>query len=761
MFFKNKYGFFSFRKLDNFKMRIFHIVEEVSKKNNSIVSITKTLLRYKINKESKIIIPHSEVKIKGNNKEIKKVEIFRNLFKFNSTIYEFLNNNKPDVIHIHGLWRPIHLLFIISAKQLNIPIIIQPHGMLLDEAIKTKSKVTYFLKLIIIFIYKFLLKNEIFIAVTSEEKKSIFKYFKTKNIYVIPNPFDSTYKVTKNVKNNISFFGRFSQHKNIDLIVESFLAADLNSKWKLLIYGIDDDQNYKEKIKKIINNSDSSNRILIKNPIFDKNKKFKKMSENYLNILMSKSEILSLSVLEGLSVGTKSLVNKEIKYPKKISNLLYFTEPKKNKIADKMKKIVNNYSNNFIERNKIKEKFKKVYNLTISKDKYENLLNRIIKLKNYKLNINILNISIANALNSFLVAFLVVIYGLINPKISAEIGIIEGTILFLLQVFSSNSRAILLNEKNDKYFNDFISFRLLVSFTIFLLFYFFFKNIAFIEEDFHLILIFLILISWVNEITLVLIEKKKLKFTIKIFISFSLLFYLLLSASIIFDIFKLNLIIAFFIVFNLIIFNYFFDLRQIIDLKYKINFLYQNLFPFLSTLSNTVSVLFWRYSILFFTTKETAGIIFAIFSIASFPGTFYNNILGQTILRQKVLKDFFNKYEKIFYTVSISLILIAYFFSKNNKLYQIDTFILNILTLSFLGTIIMLISLRKRNRSLYKLFKYKNMIFKRDILYSFSIFPMIILLFFINGTNGLIYAYFLSAVLSFIFYSMSYGYNYK
>ena len=240
-----------------------------------------------------------------------------------------------------------------------------------------------------------------------------------------------------------------------------------------------------------------------------------------------------------------------------------------------------------------------------------------------------------------------------------------------------------------------------------------------------------------------------------------MLFYLLLSASIIFDIFKFNLIIAFFIVFNLIIFNYFFDLRQIIDLKYKINFLYQNLFPFLSTLSNTVSVLFWRYSILFFTTKETAGIVFAIFSIASFPGTFYNNILGQTILRQKVLKDFFNKYEKIFYTVSISLILIAYFFSKNNKLYQIDTFILNILTLSFLGTIIMLISLRKRNRSLYKLFKYKNMIFKRDILYSLSIFPMIILLYFINGTNGLIYAYFLSAVLSFIFYSMSYGYNYK
>ena len=137
------------------------------------------------------------------------------------------------------------------------------------------------------------------------------------------------------------------------------MAANLDSKWRLLIYGIDDDQSYKDKIKKLIINSEHSSRIIIKNPIFDKNKKFKKMSENYLNILMSKSEILSLSVLEGLSVGTKSLVNKEIKYPKKISNLLYFTEPKKNKIANQMKKIINNFPNKFVTRNRIKEKFKK------------------------------------------------------------------------------------------------------------------------------------------------------------------------------------------------------------------------------------------------------------------------------------------------------------------------------------------------------------------------------------------------------------------
>ena len=133
----------------------------------------------------------------------------------------------------------------------------------------------------------------------------------------------------KNLKKNISYFGRFSPHKNLDLIIKSFSESKLGRDWKLTIYGIDDDVSYKKIILNLIKNSKQKKRIYIKKPIFDKNKKFKKMSESFLNVLMSKSEILSLSVLEGLSVGTRSLVNNEIKYPKNISKLLYNTKPKK------------------------------------------------------------------------------------------------------------------------------------------------------------------------------------------------------------------------------------------------------------------------------------------------------------------------------------------------------------------------------------------------------------------------------------------------
>ena len=45
------------------------------------------------------------------------------------------------------------LIFIINAKLLRIPIILQPHGMLLDSALKTKPYLKYLTKLFIFEIY--------------------------------------------------------------------------------------------------------------------------------------------------------------------------------------------------------------------------------------------------------------------------------------------------------------------------------------------------------------------------------------------------------------------------------------------------------------------------------------------------------------------------------------------------------------------------------------------------------------------------------
>ena len=247
----------------------------------------------------------------------------------------------------------------------------------------------------------------------------------------------------------------------------------------------------------------------------------------------------------------------------------------------------------------------------------------------------------------------------------------------------------------------------------------------------------------------------------KIFIMFSIVFYSFLTINILNGYFNFNNIILIYFIFHVLFIFYFFDLKSFFTQKYKLLSLYENIFPFLSTLTNTTSVIFWRYSILYYSSKEIAGIIFAIFSVASFPGTFYNNILGQTILRQKKLNILFNKHEKTFYALALIAIISAYAYLIKINNFNIDIFIINTLIASLFGTIIMIISLRKRHRSLFKLYAHRNLVFKRDIAYSLIIFPIIIILYNINGINSVSYAYLLSAIVSFLLYSLTYAKNSK
>ena len=69
----------------------------------------------------------------------------------------------------------------------------------------------------------------------------------------------------------------------------------------------------------------------------------------------------------------------------------------------------------------------------------------------------------------------------------------------------------------------------------------------------------------------------------------------------------------------------------------------------------------------------------------------------------------------------------------------------------------MIISLRKRHRSLFQLYKFRDLVFKRDIMYSLIILPTIFILYKYNGLDALTFAYFISAIISYILYSFKYA----
>ena len=93
---------------------------------------------------------------------------------------------------------------------------------------------------------------------------------------------------TDKKEKKIVYFGRIHPHKNLNLLIDSFIEANLDSNWKLYIYGIPDDENYLSELSlklKIF-------KMLLKSQFLDL-KRLRKMNTAWMNVLLSKSEVLS------------------------------------------------------------------------------------------------------------------------------------------------------------------------------------------------------------------------------------------------------------------------------------------------------------------------------------------------------------------------------------------------------------------------------------------------------------------------------------
>ena len=114
--------------------------------------------------------------------------------------------------------------------------------------------------------------------------------------------------------------------------------------------------------------------------------------------------------------------------------------------------------------------------------------------------------------------------------------------------------------------------------------------------------------------------------------------------------------------------------------------------------------------------KSVAGLFFASFAIASFPGTLFNNIVGQIVTINEKLKNTIYRISNILFILYITIIFILIilnnlFFSDLN---YFNFF--NITLTSLLGTPFMLRALSNRHEFLSFSKKFQKKIFIKDIL---------------------------------------------
>ena len=761
--------------------RVLHVTEELSKKNYSISSLIFFLCNYI---ENKISVKHvilatyiqKEIFKQSKNVKIINLPLLSNFFSINEIISEIVKNK--DVIHVHGLWRWINFVTIFHCIINNKTFYIHPHGMLLDAALINKGYLSFVIKRFFIYCYKIVIVNKVrFVSITGKETKSIKKYFSNSTLSFIPNPIPLIDRNNKFIKKNKTFvfFGRIHPIKNLELMIEAFKASNLDNEWKLHIYGIEDEHRYLLLLKDLIKYHKN---IEIKRPVFF-NEKQKILKTSWSNILLSKSEVLSLSVLESASMELPSIVSEDIKIDQFSMNEGVSVKPN---ITDVSKKIieVSKWSlqervkkgkklKGFIETNfsinTVGKKYLEIYK-PIQKKTVFRKFNFFYYISNYVKKYLILNISLAFILNLMIPTFLMIALVLSgNSIIAAEIALVNSFWLTMTQIFSNNIRTQAIAKNDSSFLTNSIIFRFVLVF-IFIVIGFvadILNNLTNSHDSNHILQIVssIILIQWMLELVLTSYEinQKTLKiFFVNILNSIFILIFVLVIFFLNLSHLKIVLIIYLFI----LIMIFYIENKTTLWILHKKN-IYKIILSnirsvaFFSSFSIIFSSFVWRYLIFTFYSKEIAAIFFACFSVGSFPATIFNSSIGPTFVK---LKTKLNNNLKIiicvlFFVTLCTTILSFTNLSLNKPLFlPRNSFVLHTLSFSILGSFLMTYAMYLRQINIQNNFLSRDKTFWLDTVYGSSITVLLPVLYLFNSIYYVSLTFFFASIISLIIYGI-------
>ena len=772
-------------------MKVLHITNEFTKKNFSISSLIIYLSSYLYQnyKHSYSILTSSLEKDLFEKKNIEILSIsswFQYFFSKSILIKKFKDF---DHIHIHGLWAPIQFISLLACNEEKIKCVVHPHGMLLDEAVKSAGWIKYIFKQIgLVFLKNILGNNVRFVSITGQETTAIKKYFPNSKITEISNPIPFSFKDIKQTikKKKIVYFGRIHPHKNLHLVIESFIKANLTNDWSLELYGIRDDENYFKELNKLIKNY---SQIKIMEPIFGEEKQ-KIMKEAWLNILISKSEVLSLSILESCLYGLPSLVNKDIEI-NDFGDSIIFTNLTTSQIAEKIIEV----SSWSLEQREAKEKLvissviDKTSIKTISlkyEDMYQDIATEIdnpsFEEKPFidsdteevqlpfasvlKKNLNFLLISSAYTFNLMFASLLVVSLVILgNYSIAGELGLVISFWITITQIFSSNMRSIVVSEQKTNYANYSLIYRFFFSICSLIIFYFVStKYLTFENQNLIFLSSALIMSQWVNEMKLVQFEVNKTykKFNIFLFINIFTIFctaIILLVNKLVFLEYLLGgyslAIVAYLL--KDILFYFLGNTKATLNNIIKINI---QTIAFASSFSIIISSFAWRIMIYYIFDKSLAGIFFACFSIGSFPGTLFNSVIGPAFIKQKI--EISNTLKKLsvvmflFLLVAISLSVYMLLLQESINYIGFE-FVFFTISISLTGSYFMSYAMYLRHKKIQTSEQERMYIFKRDIIYGLSITFLIPILYYSGGTVAVSFSFFLASIMAMISYSLNFA----
>ncbi|GIZ10044.1 glycosyltransferase [Flavobacterium sp. UMI-01] len=225
-------------------MKVIHFIAHIDKSEGGTAEYMR-LLSSALKNHVELIIatgfsPHP-VEIKGVRVHFFNTKIVR--WFFNTKEFSlFLKKEKPNLVHINGVWNPQNWAFQKAAQNLGIKVIVSPHGMLEPWIMKNnpvKKKIALFL-----YQRKALMQSQYLHATAQMEADNIQTLGFKNPISIIPNGIDLQEVLetkTQYGSRKMVFISRIHPKKGIELLLEAWSKCNTNG-WLLEIAGNGEDK---------------------------------------------------------------------------------------------------------------------------------------------------------------------------------------------------------------------------------------------------------------------------------------------------------------------------------------------------------------------------------------------------------------------------------------------------------------------------------------------------------------------------------------
>lgn len=215
--------------------------------------------------------------------------------------------DKPDVLHIHGVWMPANLRVSNFGRKNHIPYVINPRGDL-ETGRLNYNKFKKIKKLLVWHLYgKKIANGAACIFVTSEQERDGVRYLGCKApIAIIPNgieldafPKEVVHKHGE--KKVVLFLSRVNPIKGIEYLIDAWsrLPEELRNEWELHIAGNSDPKDYIHTLESKVASMGISESIKFVGPI-NGEAKMRKYQDSNLFILPTLNENFGNVVAEAM-----------------------------------------------------------------------------------------------------------------------------------------------------------------------------------------------------------------------------------------------------------------------------------------------------------------------------------------------------------------------------------------------------------------------------------------------------------------------------